>query len=61
MEKITVAYTVKSVGLQEYYLGYSYKHDSKGQWDIGCKSVEAVTRVEQIFGPLTKRDTQWWQ
>eukprot|EP00957_Ditylum_brightwellii_P000398 30999-Ditylum_brightwellii.AAC.2 len=37
MEQIKAAYMVKSVGLPECYLNKDYKHNFKGQWNIGCK------------------------
>ena len=61
MEEIKSVYGVKdsSKGPPEYYLGNDYKRDNKGRWCIGCIKylVEAVKRIESIFGELPKKDT----
>jgi hypothetical protein len=56
MESIKATYSVKSVGPPDYYLGNDYKKDRQGRWCIGCKKylVEAIKRVENIFGSLKK-------
>eukprot|EP00957_Ditylum_brightwellii_P053169 4031585-Ditylum_brightwellii.AAC.1 len=58
MAQIKAAHTVKLVDPPEYYLGNDFQHKSKGRWCIGCKkyNAEVMTRVQQMFGNLTKRD-----
>ena len=55
MEKLKEVYSISSEGPPEYYLGNDYK-TNKGRWAIGCKKylVEAVARVQQMFGSLKK-------
>jgi hypothetical protein len=60
MDSLKEAYTIKSEGQPDYhYLGNDYKKDKKGRWYFGCKRylTEAVTRVESMFGALTKNST----
>jgi Reverse transcriptase (RNA-dependent DNA polymerase) len=56
MDAIKETYNVKSEGPPDYYLGNDYKQDKKGRWCFGCKRYikEALVRVEQMFGTLTK-------
>jgi hypothetical protein len=57
MEALEEVYVIKEKGPPDYYLGNDYKKDSRGRWVIGCKIYlkEALTRVETMFGILTKK------
>jgi hypothetical protein len=58
MDQITAVYTIKSQGPPDYYLGNNFKKDKKDRWCIGSVKYvkEAVHRVENMFGTLTKHD-----
>ena len=59
MDQIKSIFTIKGEGPPEYYLGNDYKRDSKGRWNIGCKTYikEGVARIEKLFEiVLPKRD-----
>ena len=55
MEQLKMVYLVTSEGPPDYYLGNDYKK-TKGCWANGCKRnmVEALARVESMFGVLKK-------
>ena len=59
MDELERLYTIKGKGPPDYYLGNDYKKQKNGRWAVGCKKylVEALKRVEEMFGSLPKQTT----
>ena len=59
MNQLQSKYTIKNIGVDNYFLGGEYKVSSKGMVSLGCSTYlkEALSRIENIFGTLEKADT----